>query len=351
MKRTVLVVFGGRSAEHEISILSARFVVSSLDRDRFEPVLCGIDPHGRWHWLDALPEGDARTVRIDESAPLAVIQPGAPGYRPVDIAFPVLHGPFGEDGTIQGLFEMLGTPYVGSGVTASAIGMDKLQQKRIFERLELPVAPYVTLRARDFARDANAQIDAATELGFPMFVKPANMGSSLGVSKATGRAGLRDAIQLAFEFDDTVLVERGLPKVREIEVAILGNDDPRASEPGEITVTHRDGFYSYDAKYLDDGAELSVPAKLSSEEAARVRDLALRAFTALGCAGLARVDMFVSEGSVVLNEVNTMPGFTSISMYPRLWQHAGIGGRQLVTRLVELGFERHARRTALRTSR
>ncbi len=364
--QTVLVLFGGRSAEHEISLVSARFVIDSLDRARFEPLLCGIDKHGRWHWLTEaeLPASrDPREVRVDERAPLAWIAPmpavGRPLLQregaaplPFDVVFPVMHGPQGEDGCLQGLLELAAVPYVGSGVTASAVGMDKLQQKRIFAQAELPIVPYLAFDHADYARDAGKWLAAAAELGFPLFVKPANMGSSLGVSKVDRPDDLRAAVGLALELDTVAVVERGLPSPREVELAVLGNEDARASEPGEIVVRHRDGFYSYDAKYLDaDGAELHVPAEVSPTEKVSLQLLALRAFRALGCAGMARVDLFLAGGEVYLNEVNTIPGFTAISMYPRLWAASGVPGRELVTRLVELGCERHALRQKLRTSR
>ncbi len=363
-KQPVLVVFGGRSAEHEISILSARFVVASLDPERFEPLLCAIDKRGRWHWLAELPTGDARTVRIDERAPAAALVPadsdrpfalidGSGARHAFDVAFPVLHGPYGEDGTIQGLFEMYGIPYVGSGVSASALGMDKVQQKRIFERVELPVLPYCSFFTDSYARFPEETLAECRALGFPLFVKPANMGSSLGVSKVRSEAELGPAIARALELDTTVLVERGLPAPREIEIALLGDESrQRAADPGEIVVEHRDGFYSYDAKYLDaDGARLVLPADLTLLERAVATGLAGKAFRALGCTGLARVDLFFADGEWYLNEVNTMPGFTEISMYPRMWANSGVGGRELVTRLIELGCERHARRAALCTSR
>jgi D-alanine-D-alanine ligase len=364
---TVLILFGGRSAEHEISLLSARFVIDSLDRDRFEP-LCGIDKRGRWHLLSEanLPTSkDPQQVSVDERAPLAWIQPmpAPPGSRPLlyvdggaarafDVVFPVLHGPFGEDGCLQGLLELAAVPYVGSGVSASAVGMDKLLQKRIFQQAELPIVPYVAFDAVAWERDRQEQLDSCAALGLPLFVKPANMGSSLGVSRVSEHEALVAAVELALAFDTQVIVEQGLVAVREIELAVLGNEEASVSEPGEIAVEHRDGFYSYHAKYLDpNGARLLVPAELSATETLGVQRLAQKAYRALGCSGMARVDLFVSDGEVYLNEVNTIPGFTAISMYPRLWQHGGIDGSALVSRLVELAIERHARRSRLRTSR
>jgi D-alanine-D-alanine ligase len=363
--RVVLVLFGGRSAEHEISLLSARFVIDSLDRARFRPLLCGIDKQGVWRWLreeSLTNSNDPRQVSVDVRAPRASIWP-MPTLRPLlhiegeepvpfDVVFPVLHGPFGEDGCLQGLLELAGVPYVGSGVAASAVGMDKLLQKRIFEQAELPVVRYLAFDSVEFGRERASLLERCGALGFPLFVKPVNMGSSLGVSKVEQASALRPAIEHALEFDTMVIVERGLHEPREIEFAVLGNEDARVSEAGEIVVEHRDGFYSYDAKYLDpDGARLCVPADLGAAEKSALELLALRGYRVLGCSGLARVDMFVAGGEAYLNEVNTMPGFTANSMYPRLWQASGVGRRELVLRLIELGCERHAVRSRLRTSR
>ncbi len=363
----VLVVFGGRSAEHEISLVSARFVVASLDRSRFLPVLVGIDKAGVWRLLDEpqLPKrADPRENRVDESAPRAWLLPTpVPGGRgrlevegqepvPFDLVFPVLHGPLGEDGAIQGLFELASVAYVGSGVAASAVGMDKVLQKRVLAHAGVPVVPFVSFGRHELEAQADATLAACARLGFPLFVKPANMGSSLGVSRVADAGGLRAAVDHALAYDTTVLVEPGVRDCREVEVSVLGNEVAEASVAGEIVVTHRDGFYSYEAKYLDAaGSRLSVPAELAAEHAERVRRMALAAYAALGCAGLARVDFFVSGGDVYVNELNTMPGFTAISMYPRLWAASGMDGTMLVTRLIELGLERHAARAKLQTSR
>lgn len=365
--KQVLILYGGRSAEHEIAIVSARFIASALDRTKFEPVLVGIRPDGRWHVQreeTLAASGDPKSARIDTTGPAATIDP-MPAERiqlrvdgrdpqPIDVVFPVLHGPQGEDGCMQGLLELIGVPYVGSGVTACAVGMDKVLQKQIFERCELPVVPYRyftksawTGRAR---RDACLQL--AMELGLPCFVKPANMGSSLGIRRVTAAADLSEAIEHAFEFDTKVLIEQGLAEPREIECSLLGNDEPECSLPGEIVVTSEDGFYSYDAKYLDaNAAKLCVPAELQAAQRSAVQLLALKAFRALGCSGMARVDLFLSGGELFINEVNTIPGFTSISMYPRLWEASGVAAEQLVTKLIELAVERHLERSTLRTMR
>jgi D-alanine-D-alanine ligase len=375
-KHRVMVLFGGRSAEHEISILSARFVVESLDRDRFEPVLVGITKEGRWVReseaallaqardprlvkLNAAPDEVHLAARPATTTALAAthraeLLSGTGAMEPVDVVFPVLHGPLGEDGTLQGLLRLAEVPFVGSGVLGSAVGMDKDVMKRLFREAGLPIVPHVTLRAIDRRRSGAALVDEvlAVGAGAPVFVKPANLGSSVGVSKVTNREEAERALELAFSFDEKIVAERGVDGVREIECGVLGNDEPIASAVGEIVVTHRDGFYSYDAKYVDpDGSHTQIPADLPPAEIHRAQELAVRAFEVLGCEGLARVDFFRSSaGELFLNEVNTLPGFTAISMYPKLFEAAGVGARELVTRLVDLALERAAARSALRTT-
>lgn len=372
-KLRVAVLFGGRSAEHEISLLSARFVVEALDRDRFEPVLVGIDKSGRWLLQEEARmlagSRDPRLAKLDAQQPDVTLAPhpgddgagaltvtaDASSLGAIDVVFPVLHGPMGEDGTVQGLLELAGVPYVGAGVLGSAVGMDKDVMKRLLAQAELPIVPYRTVRGAAWRmRRAEVLADCAV-LGLSadraLFVKPANLGSSVGVSRVTHAEGLAEAIELAMGFDDKVVVEQGLPGVREIECSVLGNDEPRASVPGEIVVGHPDGFYSYAAKYLDEtGATTVVPADLKPAQVAAVQLLAIRTFQALDCAGLARVDFFLSGGELWVNEINTMPGFTAISMYPKLWEASGLPARELVSRLVDLALERAARRRALRTS-
>lgn len=363
-KLRVAVVFGGRSAEHEISLLSARFVVESLDRHRFEPILVGIDKTGRWLLQEeALILGaarDPRLVRLNQAMPdvtlaahttpggEASLAIGGRGTAGVDVVFPVLHGPMGEDGTVQGLLELAGVPYVGAGVLGSAVGMDKDVMKRLLAAAELPVLPWVTLRHAAGAGD----LDRCEALGYPLFVKPVNMGSSVGVRRARTRDELAAAVEHAFAFDTKVIVERGLDRPRELECSVLGNDAPIASVPGEIVVDHPDGFYSYAAKYIDEvGATLRIPADLGAAQANAVQLLAVEAFRVLECAGLARVDFFLSSGGeLYVSEINTMPGFTSISMYPKLWEASGVPARELVSRLIDLALERGARRARLRNS-
>ncbi|HTJ81346.1 MAG TPA: D-alanine--D-alanine ligase family protein [Polyangiaceae bacterium] len=366
-KLRVAVVFGGRSAEHEISILSARFVVESLDRDRFEPVLIGIDKDGRWHAQDEAfllgQARDPRLVKLDASAPEARLsphpesdaesRPGAleiVGAAPaaIDVVFPVLHGPMGEDGTIQGLFTLADVAFVGSGVLGSAVGMDKVVMKRLLRDAGLPLVEHAVVREHAWRHNKNELMLDLEELraGGAVFVKPANLGSSVGVSRAKSREEVERGVEAALEYDDKIVIERGVPGVREIECAVLGNEAPEASCVGEIVVDHPDGFYSYAAKYVDEkGATVKIPAELDAEETDRVRTLAIETFRALECEGLARVDFFRSNaGEIFVNEVNTMPGFTAISMYPKLWEASGLGGKALVTRLIELAIERHARK-------
>lgn len=376
----VAVIFGGRSAEHEISLLSARFVLESLDRERYEPVLIGIDKSGRWllqeQALLLTGARDPRLVALDAKQPSVVLPPhpgsalvataggagegtalggvagGAAGLG-IDVAFPVLHGPMGEDGTVQGLLELAGVPFVGSGVLGSAVGMDKDVMKRLLGAAGLPIVPWVTLRRPRWARERESVLAECAALGLPLFVKPANLGSSVGVSRVKEAALLADAIEHAFEFDDKIVIEAGLSSPREIECAVLGGDPPFASIPGEIVVDHPDGFYSYRAKYIDEnGAVTRIPAELSESESAEARRLALATFAALEGEGLGRVDLFFdAERRFWVNEINTLPGFTAISMFPKLMAASGVGARELVTRLIEdareRGEQRRKRRTAM----
>jgi D-alanine-D-alanine ligase len=365
----VAVLFGGRSAEHEISLLSARFVVQALDRERFEPVLVGIDKSGRWLLQEeALLLGaarDPRLARLNESMPDVALaaHPGPSGEASlalgggaatgIDVVFPVLHGPLGEDGCVQGLLELAGVPYVGAGVLGSSVGMDKDVMKRLLADAELPLVAHRTIRRAAWDRDRAAELAAAeAKTGLPAFVKPANLGSSVGVSRAKSRDELAKAVDLAFAYDTKVIVERAVVGAREIECAVLGNDDPIASTPGEITVDHPDGFYSYAAKYIDEtGATIRIPADLGPSEAAAVQLLAIKTFRALECAGLARVDFFLgADGALYVNEINTLPGFTAISMYPKLWEASGIPPAELVARLIDLALERAAERRRLKTT-
>ena len=357
-KLRVALLYGGQSAEHEISILSARNVLAALDRSRFEPVPIGIDRAGRWMLQDAarLLESarDPRRVRIEDGPPvspdlLAAAAPRAAGR--IDVIFPVLHGTLGEDGTVQGLFELSAIPYVGAGVLGSAVGMDKDVSKRLLREAGIPVADFRTLRRQAFEADPAGMLAPLAALGLPLFTKPANAGSSVGVRKVTEPAELEAAVRHAFQFDEKVLVETGVT-AREIELAVLGGHPPSVSVAGEIVVQHPDGFYSYDAKYLDEsGARLELPASLSAATLARAQALAARTFEVLECDGMARVDLFLTpEGNLLVNEINTIPGFTAISMYPKLWELSGLAPSALVSRLIDLALGRARRRAALRRS-
>ncbi|HZO22923.1 MAG TPA: D-alanine--D-alanine ligase family protein [Steroidobacteraceae bacterium] len=356
----VAILFGGQSAEHEISILSARHVLAALDGSRFEPVLIGIDRTGRWLAQDTrklLASGhDPRQVRIEEGTPVpmssALRAAGVAGSGSrIDVVFPVLHGTLGEDGAMQGLLEVAGIPYVGAGILGSAIGMDKDVMKRLLRDAGIPVAEFRTLRRDSFDADPRGVCEELGVLGFPLFTKPANAGSSVGIRKVASATALPAAIRYAFEFDSKVLVEAAVSG-REIELAVLGGSPPAVSVAGEIIVEHPDGFYSYEAKYIDEhGARLELPARLSAGELSRAQALALQTFEVLECEGMARVDLFLTrDGRLLVNEINTIPGFTAISMYPKLWALSGIQPTELVGRLIELALARGRRRAALRRS-
>ncbi|AZD17992.1 D-alanine--D-alanine ligase [Pseudomonas chlororaphis] len=362
-KLRVGIIFGGRSAEHEVSLQSARNIVDALDRERFEPVLIGIDKNGHWHLNDTsnflINQENPALIALNRSNRELAVVPGKASQQlvetssqellgHVDVIFPIVHGTLGEDGCLQGLLRMADLPFVGSDVLGSAVCMDKDISKRLLRDAGLAVTPFITLNRATAARTDFAQ--AQSKLGLPMFVKPANQGSSVGVSKVTSAAEYHAAIELALSFDEKVLVESAVSG-REIECAVLGNDQPIASGCGEIVVGS--GFYSYDSKYIDDqAAQVVVPADLSEEVSERIRTLAVEAFQVLGCSGLARVDVFLTQGGeVLINEINSLPGFTRISMYPKLWQAAGMTYSELVSRLIELALERHAARQALKISR
>ena len=356
-KLRVGVIYGGRSGEHEVSIASAAAIFKHLDPARYDAVPIKIAKDGRWALGTAAPKALSAADVHKQAAPEALV-PVDPSAAledsRVDVVFPVLHGPYGEDGTVQGLLELANVPYVGAGVLGSAVGMDKAVMKALFAAANLPIVPHLTVLRRDWER-APADITGAVarDLRYPVFVKPANLGSSVGISKAISDESLAGAMRLAFEFDRKVVVEAGVPDAREIECAVLGNDDPEASVPGEIIVTHADGFYSYAAKYLDpNGASWQIPADIAPETAAVVRRLSVQAFKALELAGMARVDFFLGRqsGAVFLNEVNTIPGFTTISMYPKMWEASGLSYPALLDRLIALAIERHAEKQRLRTS-
>jgi D-alanine-D-alanine ligase len=340
------LLFGGRSGEHEVSVVSARSVARSLDPERYEVIPMAIDHRGRWAdpaAARAVLEGSGdRADQVRAFTGGGRLDPRLLGDG-VDVVFPVLHGPFGEDGTVQGLLEVLDLPYVGCDVTASALCMDKTLTKRVFQQQGLPTAAWVEVHRRAWERERDRLRRRCLDLGLPLFVKPARLGSSVGVTKVKEPAGLGPAVALALEHGEWVIVERGLD-AREIEVAVLGDEEPRASVPGEVVPGHE--FYDYADKYLDSDCQLLAPAPLEAEQEETVRALALCAFRALGCSGMARADLFLerSSGSLWLNELNTIPGFTSISMYPRLWGLSGLPYPSLLDELVRLALDRHGRR-------
>ncbi|KKW18231.1 MAG: D-alanine-D-alanine ligase [Parcubacteria group bacterium GW2011_GWB1_50_9] len=344
------ILFGGKSAEHEVSLYDA------LDKEKYEPVLIGIDKRGKWLLEDRsrflLESGNVGQEEKGELVALVPQSDGAvtnlerPGEREkIDVVFPVLHGTFGEDGTVQGLLKLANIPFVGAGVLGSAVGMDKDVMKRILRDAGIPIAKFKVFRGND-----EISFDAVSEdLGVPLFIKPANLGSSVGVHKTRTEEEFRAALRDAFTYDRKILVEEYI-KGREIECSVLGNEEPIASLPGEVIPKHE--FYSYEAKYIDeDGAALEIPAKLPEETIKRVQDLAARAFKALECEGMARVDFFLKEnGDLFVNEINTIPGFTSISMYPKLWEASGVSYSELVDRLIMLAIERFKKESRLKTS-
>lgn len=362
-KLRVGIIFGGRSAEHEVSLQSARNIVDALDRMRFEPVLIGIDKQGHWHLNDTsnflINQENPALIALNQSNRELAVVPGKASQQlvetssqellgHVDVIFPIVHGTLGEDGCLQGLLRMADLPFVGSDVLGSAVCMDKDISKRLLRDAGLAVTPFITLNRATASRTSFAQ--AVEKLGLPLFIKPANQGSSVGVSKVDNEAQYRAAVALALDYDHKVLVESAISG-REIECAVLGNDQPIASGCGEIVVGN--GFYSYDSKYIDDqAAQVVVPADISDEHRERIRTLAVEAFQVLGCSGLARVDVFLTaDGEVLINEINSLPGFTRISMYPKLWQAAGMTYSELVSRLIELALERHAERQGLKINR
>lgn len=379
-KLRVGVLFGGRSSEHEISLRSALTIMSAMDRERYEIVPVGIDHDGRWYLesdalkvlaeatpnLAALSAGDTPVTLLPHPDNHSlVIAPDASGSNlgaiartggvaagPIDVVFPVLHGTYGEDGTVQGLLELAGIPYVGAGVMASAIGMDKDVQKRLMRAARIPVVDYHAIERADWREHPALARSLARDLGYPVFVKPNAIGSSIGVSKVKRAAELEAALEDAFQYDRKVLIEAACVG-REFEVAVLGNDHPEATVPGEVVVKGGHDFYSYESKYVDpEGSETRIPAPLPRAVAARVSAMAARAFKALSMRGMARVDFLASRDlkRIYVNEVNTIPGFTSISMYPKLWEASGLPLPRLIDRLIELALEEHRERRSLKTS-
>lgn len=346
-KRRVALIFGGRSGEHEVSIVSARSVDHALDRSKYQVVPMAIDRRGRWADADT-----ARRVLVDSSDRADDVV-RFEGRHPLDprllegaigVAFPVLHGPYGEDGTIQGLFEMLDLPYVGCDAATSALCMDKIFCKRLLAQAGLPTPAWVELDSTSWIEDRDGIVERSLALGLPLFVKPARLGSSVGISKVSEEVDLAGAIELALGHGERVLIEKGL-EAREIEVAVLGNRHPRAAVPGEVVPGHE--FYDYEDKYVDSACQLLAPAPLDAGTTAAAQELGIKVFRLLGCSGMARVDLFLGRDNIQLwvNEANTIPGFTSISLYPRLWGLSGLDYPALLDELIRLAIERHVEPT------
>ncbi|MDR2193984.1 MAG: D-alanine--D-alanine ligase [Treponema sp.] len=373
-KLTVGILFGGKSAEHEVSLQSAQNVFDAMDRNKYNPILIGIDKTGAWHspkdsahagggcrnfilntdnpkrialntdsaGVTLIPESRGELVYADT---LTRAQDASPALI-IDVMFPILHGPFGEDGTIQGFLKLAGVPFVGAGVLGSAVGMDKDVMKRLLRDAGLPICAFMSLRSHDPLPDYQSVVD---RLGEPVFVKPANMGSSIGIRKAHNEDEYKRALREAFEYDTKIIIEEFV-KGREIECSVLGNETVIASVAGEV-ISQRE-FYSYNAKYLDEnGARLEIPADLPPETAALVQDLAIKTFKTLSCEGLSRIDFFLRpDNTLLINEINTMPGFTKISMYPKLWEASGVSYSELIDRLIELAIRRFEKEKRLKTS-
>ncbi|WP_096435022.1 D-alanine--D-alanine ligase [Alteribacter populi] len=354
-KKKVGIIFGGKSAEHEVSLQSAKNVYDAIDKDKYDVLLIGIDKEGRWHLNESssylLNAENPKLIELNKTNKGVAVVPGedqsqlinvtnASSIEQLDVIFPILHGPLGEDGTIQGMFKLAGLPFVGAGVLGSAVSMDKDIAKRLLKDAGLSVAESLTFKKCDHHKISYENVK--NELGLPLFIKPANQGSSVGVSKVSNEEEFLTGIESAFQFDHKIIVEKSVIG-REIECAVLGNDDPIASAVGEILP--QGDFYSYEAKYIDEkGALLDIPATLTEVEVETVKEQAIKAFEALNCEGMARVDFFLLEnGELVINEINTIPGFTKISMYPKLWDISGVSYTELIDRLIVLAIERHER--------
>jgi D-alanine-D-alanine ligase len=348
------VIYGGRSGEHEVSVASAASIFKHLDSTRYEAVPIRIEKSGRWTLGGAVPQAlsAAAVLEGQRSEALQTIEPSAAvAGSGIDVVFPVLHGPYGEDGTVQGLLELANVPYVGAGVLGSAAGMDKGVMKTLFAASGLPIPAHLVVMRREWERHASDVTRRVREtLRYPVFVKPANLGSSVGISKARNDQELNVAMELALQFDRKTVIEAAVPEAREIECAVLGNDEPEASVLGEVVPSRE--FYDYEAKYLDEDSKLLIPAPLSEATTAKIQGLAIEAFRAVEGAGMARVDFLVARATddVFVNEVNTIPGFTTISMYPKLWEASGLPYAALIDRLIELALDRHSEKQRLRTS-
>jgi D-alanine-D-alanine ligase len=364
-RKRIGIIFGGRSGEHEVSLMSARSVMSALDPDKYEIVMIGISKTGRWLTGDValalesgihdatnqatlLPDPQSRVlVRIDDvdAYPATMSE-----VSQLDVIFPVLHGPYGEDGTVQGLLELAGLPYVGAGVVGSAVGMDKAIFKAVMIAHRIPILPWMLVLSSEWHRQPEELLQSIeTKFSYPLFTKPANLGSSVGISKCNDSSELVEGLAVAARYDRRLIVEQGID-ARELEVSVMGNDDPIASVVGEVKP--RRDFYDYVAKYVSDDSELIIPAQISQTQSDQVRQLAVQAFKAMDCAGLGRADFLLDkrDGQLYINEINTIPGFTRISMYPKLWEASGIGYSQLLDHLIELALDRHQEKSMLDTS-
>lgn len=356
------VLYGGKSGEHEVSLMSAASLIRSMDPGKYEVLPIAIDKEGKWHLREravAFLEGKVERELLgrirEELPPTFPAQTGKGSLAPfdpenIDVVFPVLHGTYGEDGTVQGLLELTGIPYVGAGVLASAVGMDKVMMKKVFAQEGIPQVRFTHFLRHEMEQEFERVVaEVEDTFGYPCFVKPANLGSSVGVSKAKDREGLIEAMKLAARYDRKVIVEEFV-SAREVEVAVLGNNQPAVSVPGEIISSNE--FYDYRAKYIDGKSEMRIPAELPAETVEEVSRLAVKCFRAIDCSGLARVDFFIRKdnGQVLVNEINTMPGFTQFSMYAKLWEHTGLDYPELVDRLIQLAIERHREKEQLITT-
>ncbi|MBW1709747.1 MAG: D-alanine--D-alanine ligase [Deltaproteobacteria bacterium] len=361
-KIRVGILFGGKSGEHEVSLQSAKNVFEAIDKDKYDVVLLGIDKQGQWSLLDTsqflLNAEDPRKIKLRDSHDHVSLVPGNRDERlvnpgghksvgPIDVIFPILHGPFGEDGTVQGLLKLANLPFVGAGVLGSAVGMDKDVMKRLLRDAKIPIGRFQVFH-RQSGEEMNFK-DIKAELGLPFFIKPANYGSSIGINKVRDLDQFERAFKEAFEFDNKIVIEENI-EGREIECSVLGNEEPIASVPGEIIPRH--DFYSYEAKYIDEnGAYLKIPAELPSPLVSQIQDLATKTYQTLCCEGMARVDFFLKENNeIIVNELNTIPGFTKISMYPMLWEVSGISYTELIDRLIQLALDRFEKESRLKTS-
>ena len=359
-KINVAILFGGKSAEHEVSLQSAKNVFEAINREKYNVIFIGIDKTGRWLLNEGskilLNSENPKLIKLNKKSDPVAMVPQSSGKisnltkdksnLKIDVVFPILHGPFGEDGTVQGLLKLANVPFVGAGVLGSAIGMDKDVMKRLLRDAKIPIGNFKTVRIEKPVPDFK---DIKNTLGLPFFIKPANMGSSVGISKIHNKTEYLDKLKYAFKFDTKILIEEYI-KGREIECSVLGNENPIASFPGEVKSSHE--FYSYDAKYIDEnGAVLEIPAKLPGKKIKEIQDLAIRTFKALECEGLGRVDFFLKDnGKIIVNEINTIPGFTKISMYPKLWEATGISYAELIDRLIQLAMERFQKERKLITN-